>query len=287
MLVIADSIMKSKPVFMLLMLLPLFGISQKADFLPKYNLWTTQTLNPIASQSYGQVDAVWEGNDPADYVLTIFAFGFQKSIVAWQFSEDISFDIGIEGSVFTQFEWTRRTGEFKRFIISTDYLVGLPFVLKVKSWAIRLRIYHLSAHMAEDYIINNNIDRRAYTNNKYEQVDVTTSYLMKNFRFYMGVGVTFRAVRDRKPMVFTGGMDYLLPLNQQKSIHFFSGLYLDSRQEFEFSPAMNLGVGVQFGKADRRPVKLLATYFRGPLPYSVFHGKQVQWLGISLYVNPF
>jgi hypothetical protein len=58
MLVIADFIMKSKPVFMLLILLPLFGISQKADFLPKYNLWTTQTLNPIASQSYGQVDAV-------------------------------------------------------------------------------------------------------------------------------------------------------------------------------------------------------------------------------------
>ena len=118
-------------------------------------------------------------------------------------------------------------------------------------------------------------------------MDVTASYQMKNFRFYFGVGVTFRAVRDRKPMVFTGGVDYLLPLNKQKSTHFFAGLYLDSRQEFDYSPAMNLGVGVQLGKADRRPVKLLATYFHGPLPYSVFHGKPVQWLGLALYINPF
>jgi len=267
--------------------LPLFGISQKADFLPKQNLWVTQSLDPIASQSYGQVDAVWEDSNPADYALTIFAFGFQKSAVAWQFSDDISFDIGVEGGVFTQFEWTRRSGDLKRYIISTDYLFGIPFVLSVKSWTIRLRIFHLSSHMAEDYIINNDLTSRAYTNNKYEQVDITTSYLMKNFRFYMGVGVTFRAVRDRKPMVFTGGVDYLLALNKKKSAHFFASLYLDSRQEFDYSPATNLGIGVQLGKADRRPVKILATYFRGPLPYSVFHGKPVQWLGIALYINPF
>jgi len=272
---------------LLFVVLPLSGISQKADFLPKQNLWITQSLDPIASQSYGQLDAVWENSNPADYTLTVFAFGFQKSAVAWQFSEDISFDIGIEGGVFTQFEWTKRTGELKRYIISTDYLFGIPFVLSVKSWTIRLRIYHLSSHMAEDYIINNDITSRAHTNNKYEQVDATASYLLKNLRFYFGVGVTFRAVRDRKPMVFTGGVDYLLPLNKKKSAHFFAGLYLDSRQEFDYSPAMNLGVGVQLGKPDRRPIKLLATYFRGPLPYSVFHGKPVQWLGMALYVNPF
>ncbi len=272
---------------LLFILLPLLGIGQKADFLPRYNLWNTQSLDPIASQSYGQIDAVWEDNVLADYGLTVFAFGFQKSAVAWKFSEDISFDIGIEGAVFTQFEWTERTGEFKRNITSADYLIGFPFVLTVKSWTIRLRIYHLSAHMAEDYMLNDTIIQKAYHNNKYEQVDATASYLLKNFRFYFGIGVTFRANRDRKPMVFTGGLDYLLPLNKQESAQFYAGFYADSKQEFDYSPALNLGVGVQLGKADRRPIKILATYFRGPLPYSVFHGEPVQWLGIGLYINPF
>ena len=265
----------------------MLGISQKADFLPKQNLWITQSLDPIASQSFGQVDAVWEDSNPADYALTIFAFGFQKSAVAWKFSEDIRFDIGIEGVVITQFEWTKRTGELKRNINSTDYLIGLPFVLSVKAWTIRLRVYHLSAHMAEEYMILNQITERAYTNNKYEQVDATATYLLENFRFYFGIGAVIRAVRDRKPMVFTGGVDYLLPLNKQESVQLFTGLYIDSKQEFDYSPALNLGVGLQLGKADRRPIKILATYFRGPLPYSVFHGEPVQWLGISLYINPF
>ncbi|MCF6341873.1 MAG: DUF1207 domain-containing protein [Bacteroidales bacterium] len=262
-------------------------MSQKADFLPKQNLWHTQSLDPIAAQSFIRMNAVWENNSPADYVLPVFAFGFQKSAVAWQFSEDISFDIGIEGSAFTQFEWTRRNGEFERNILSTDFLIGIPLVLTVESWTIRLRIYHLSSHLGDDFIIKNKITSYVKTNNNYEQVDLTASYLMKNFRFYFGGGVVIRATRDRKPLVFTGGMDYLLSLNQQKSVHLFAGLYLDARQEFDYSPASNLGIGVQFGKTDRRPVKLLATYFRGPLPYSVFHGKPVQWLGISLYINPF
>lgn len=272
---------------LLFILLPLLGISQKADFLPKQNLWNTQSLDPIASQSYGQVDAVWENGKLTDYALTVFAFGFQKSAFAWKLTEDIHLDVGIEGAVFTQFEWTNRDDDFQRNIISTDYLIGLPLVLALKSWTVRLRIFHVSAHMAEDYIIKNDIVLIPYHNNKYEQVDLTAAYQINNFRIYIGMGATFRANRARQPMVFTYGLEYLLSLNKRESAHLFAGFYADSKQEFDYSPALNLGVGVQLGKADRRPIKILATYFRGPLPYSVFHGEPVQWLGIGLYINPF
>lgn len=265
----------------------MIGLGQKSDFLPKQNLWQTQTLDPIASQSYGQVDAVWEDGIPADYALTVFAFGFQKSAFAWQFSKDIHFDIGIEAAVFTQFEWTNRDDEFQRNIISTDYLIGLPIVLKVKAWTLRLRLYHLSAHMAEDYIIKNEIDEFAYHNNKYEQVDFTAAYQINNFRIYLGIGATFRANRARRPMVFTYGLEYLLALNEKKSTCLYAGFYADSKEELGFSPAVNAGLGVQLGKEDRRPIKFLITYYYGPLPYSVFYGNQIQWLGIGLYINPF
>ncbi len=214
--------MKYSSFLLILMLAAIRGIGQKADFLPKQNLWITQALDPIASQSFGRFDAVWESSTPADYALSSFAFGFQKSFVAWNFSEDIGFDIGIEGGVFTQFEWTKRTGELERYILSTDYLVGLPLVLRVKSWRIRLRLYHLSSHMGEDYIFNNRITEKEKTNNLYEQVDATVLYLYKNFSFYLGAGAVFRAIRHRKPLVFTGGVDYLLPLNPQASVGLFA-----------------------------------------------------------------
>jgi hypothetical protein len=268
--------------------LPFLAISQKMDFLPKHNLWTTQSLDPLASQGYGQVSAVWEDGIPADYVITGFAFGFQKSFFAWPFSDDKAFDIGIEGTAFTQFEWTNRVeGDFQRNIISTDFIIGLPLVLYLKPWTIRLRLYHLSAHMGDDYMIRNKINSFVFNNNNYEQIDLTTSYLLKNFRFYLGIGVVIRSTNTRAPMVFTGGMDYLLPFNKKKSAQLYAGFYLDSKQEFDFRPAMNVGVGVQLGKPDRRPIKILITYFNGPLPYSVFHGEPVQWLGAAIYINPF
>ncbi len=280
--------MKYNYLLLFLVFIHFSGFGQKMDFLPKHNLWQTQSLDPIASQSYGQVVAVWENGIPADYAITGFTFGFQKSFFAWTFPENKALDIGIEGSAITQFEWTNRVeGDFQRNILSTDFLIGFPIVLYINPWTIRLRIYHLSAHMGDDYMIRNKINSYVNNNNNYEQIDLTANYLLKNFRFYMGVGVVIRSTSSRAPMVFTGGLDYLLPMNKKKSAQFYAGFYIDSKQEFDFRPAVNLGTGVQLGKPDRRPIKILITYFNGPLPYSVFHGEPVQWLGAAIYINPF
>ena len=257
------------------------------DFLPKQNLWHTQSLDPIASQSGGFAAAYWENGIPADYVLTAFTFGFQKSFFTWPKSDEKSFDLGLEGGALTQFEWTSRGGDFQRNILSTDFWIGFPFVMYFKPWTIRIRLYHLSSHMGDDYMIRNKVTSYINNNNNYEQLDVTASYLLKDFRFYFGAGVVVRAAQPRKPMVLTGGMDYLLSLNKKGSIKFYAGFYADSKQDHGFTPALNIGTGIQFGKPDRRPFKILITYFMGPLPYSVFEGEIVQWLGAGIYINPF
>jgi len=279
--------MKYLILFILLALFPLFSSGQKMDFLPKQNLWHTQSLDPIASQSGGLVAAYRENGNPADYVLTAFTFGFQKSFFAWPKSDKKGFDLGLEGAALTLFEWTSRNGDFQRNILSTDFWIGFPFVMYFKPWTIRIRLYHLSAHMGDDYMIRNKITSYVNNNTNYEQLDVTASYLLKDFRFYFGTGVVVRAAQPRKPLVFTGGMDYLLSLNNKGSAKFYAGFYVDSKQEHNFTPAFNIGAGVQLGKPDRRPIKILVTYFRGPLPYSVFEGDIVQWLGAGIYINPF
>jgi len=261
--------------------------SQKTDFLPKENYWHVQSLDPIESQSSGLIAAYWENGLPADYTLTAFAFGFQKSFFAWHKSKERGYDLGIEGAAFTQFEWTDRTGDFQRNILSTDFRIGVPFVMYFKPWTIRIRYYHLSAHMGDDYMIRNKITSYYNNNNNYEQLDVTASYLLKNLRFYFGAGVVVRAAQYKKPLVFTGGLDYLLSLNKKGTAKFYVGFYADSKQDHGFTPAINIGTGVQLGKPDRRPIKILVTYFHGPLPYSVYEGRSVQWLGAGIYINPF
>jgi len=272
-------------------LIPVFIITslygQKTDFLPLKNYWHVQSLDPIESQSFAMVAAYWENGSQTDFILTGFSFGFQKAFFAWHKSEDRGYDLGIEGAAITQFEWTDRTGSFQRNILSTDFRVGVPFVMYFKPWTIRVRYYHLSAHMGDDYMIRNKITSYHNNNNNYEQLDITASYLLKDFRFYFCVGSVLRASQAKKPLVITGGLDYLVSLNAKESTKFYMGFYADTKQDHGFTPAINVGTGVQLGKPDRRPIKILVTYFYGPLPYSVYEGRSVQWLGVGIYINPF
>lgn len=276
--------------YALILLCLLFSLSaytQKTDFLPKHNLWHTQSLDLIASQSSAMVAAYWDDGNSTDYALTTFGFGFQKSFLAWHKSENIAFDLGLEGAALTSFEWTNRDGSFQRNILSTDFWIGVPFVMFFKPWTIRIRIYHLSAHMGDDYMIRNNVHSYIKNNANYEQLDVTATYVYKSFRFYLGAGAVLHAAIPREPMVFTTGLDYLLNLNKKQSAKLYAGFYADSKQEYGFTPAINMGTGVQLGKPDRRSIKILITYFWGPLPYSIFQGATVQWLGAGIYINPF
>lgn len=279
--------MKRSLLFFLVFTISLVGFAQKMDFLPRQNLWPSQALDPLASQSSAMVASYWEKNNATDFTLTTFGFGFQKSFFAWPKSADKAFDLGLEGTAFTQFEWTNRNETFQRNILSTDFWIGVPFVMYFRPWTIRIRFYHLSAHMGDDYMIRNKINSYIQNNVNYEQLDVTASYLHKNFRFYLGAGAVVRAAIPREPLVFTGGMDYVLNLNKSESAKFYAGFYADSKQEHGFSPAINMGAGVQLGKPGKRPIKILVTYFTGHLPYSIFEGESVQWFGVGIYINPF
>lgn len=279
--------MKKKYLFAILILISFSGFSQKLDFFPKQNLWHTLSLDPLAAQSYVQIAAIWEGNSPTDYVITGFSFGFQKSFISLKISEKSSIDIGMEGGAITQFEWTMREDYMQRNILSSDFIIGMPIVWQMDNLMLRLRIYHLSSHMGDDYMVRNNITSYYRNNNNYEQLDITASYLIKNFRLNLGVGTVLTSSAPRKPLVFTSGLEYLLPLDKEESVNLCAGFYADSKQDNYYIPGINMALGVKIGEPDRRGAKILFTYFNGPLPYSVYTGRLIQWLGAAVYINPF
>ena len=263
------------------------GFGQKIDYFPKQNLWQTISLDPLAGQAYVQIAAVWEGSSPTDYINTRFSFGFQKSVFVWTISNKRAIDIGMEGGAITQFKWTISDDYLQTDYTSTDFIIGMPVVYKTENLLLRIRIYHLSSHMGDDYIFRDSISSYYRNNNTYEQLDLTASYLYKNFRFILGVGTVLTSSAPRKPLVFTSGMEYLTSLNKRESVKFCAGFYADSKQDDNYIPGINIGLGMKFGGPDRRGAKILFTYFNGPLPYSVYRGRLIQWLGAALYINPF
>jgi len=226
---------------------PLLLLSQDFELLPKNNLWEVQSLDPLASQVFGHIAKVWEDNEAADYAVASFAFGFQRPVVRWNFKNGNAFEIGMEGSAITQFEFTNREDVFRRSILSTDYLAGVPMIYKTGTYAIRFRIYHLSAHSGDDFLILNNISSYHKNNNNYEQVDITLLYPCKDFSFLAGAGAVIRVYEPRKPIYLTAGFNYSYPLNWRYNTKFYTGIYLDARQDHNFRPAINIGAGGHSG----------------------------------------
>jgi len=72
-------------------------------------------------------------------------------------------------------------------LINADYYVGLPITYAFCDWSFRLRFYHISSHIGDEYLIEHpGFDRR---NPSAETLDFFASYdLTRDIRLYGGVG---------------------------------------------------------------------------------------------------
>ena len=59
-------------------------------------------------------------------------------------------------------------------LMNTDYLIGIPLSYAFDKWAFRLRIYHMSSHLGDEYLVHNTGVKRV--NPSMEAVDFFITY---------------------------------------------------------------------------------------------------------------
>ncbi len=73
-------------------------------------------------------------------------------------------------------------------LVNTDFYVGVPIAYAVNQWAFRLRGYHISSHLGDEFIVNHPEVTRV--NPSMEAIDFYTSYqATEGIRVYVGPGV--------------------------------------------------------------------------------------------------
>lgn len=73
-------------------------------------------------------------------------------------------------------------------LVNTDYYVGIPITLAKNKWSFRLRGYHISGHLGDEYMVNHPGVVRL--NPSIEAIDFYTSYqATDSVRVYVGPGV--------------------------------------------------------------------------------------------------
>jgi len=268
-----------------------------SEFLPKGHLFAPILLDPLEAQTYASVlPAYWQASNLANgpvsrYKGTFvpFALGLRKPFFRWYRSAERSSELSLDVASFTQFEvyYDAQRNKQRRQLVNTDYRVSILYNVKVRDHSWRFRLYHLSSHLGDDYLIRNQINYYLPNSVNYEVVDVTYSHETRGFRKYIGVGYGIRVAEERKHLSGQAGFYYRQPhqTKPQALVRFVGGLDFKVWQQIDYRPGIKAGLGVEVGRTANNLTFLLESY-TGFRPYSVYEQQQTRWVGIGVYFNP-
>ena len=245
---------------------------------------TAMFMDPTEVQFSGSINGLLNEDINENQYLP-FNIGASQSIYAKSLSENKAWEIMGELGAFTQFEWIEVDGSQQRNLLNTDYKIAFSYVRKLsEKTTYRLRFFHVSSHLGDDFIIRNSI--RKFSENKvnYEQLEFTYyKYLGSKFRFYGGIGAVVRPDSEREPLSYHFGSQ--LNLNKESKKWGWSfGYMVKGFQETDFQPNLKVGFGpAYYTESKEEPVRFVIEYYTGHLPYSQFEQNHIDWLGLGLY----
>lgn len=259
----------------------------RREFLPKGHLFDPILLDPLEAQTYGSLLPMYttEGKRYRGSIVP-FAFGFAKPFYRRTTEPGRSEEWVLDLASFTQFEayHDAKLDKARRQIINNDYKVSILYNVRRGANTYRFRVYHLSSHLADDYIYRNNLTAPTPNSVNYELLDVTYSRLTQNWRLYGGIGFVLRKPEERKLLSAQLGAYYKKP--SERAARLVGGLDVKFWQQTDFRPGIHGGIGLEIGRTQNNLTFLLEGY-SGFRPYSQFENQQTSWIGLGLYLNPF
>lgn len=257
------------------------------QWLAKGSYFEPVILDPTACITSGGLMRLKEMNDMNKGIYIPVNIGFQQSIFRFQKTDNMGVEFGFGAAAFTQFvikevESNTYLGEIE----NTDFKASGFINFLFDKWAARLRLFHISSHLADDYILRNKITSPNPGTVNYEQLDLTTSYQGQFMRYYLGLGtvITPHAVRERLSM--QTGMYFRKKAGDNEALRLAAGMDVKIFEQNNYRPNIKSAVGVELGTTDKTHLGIFMEYYNGHLPYSTLEYKIVQWIGISAYLIP-
>jgi hypothetical protein len=132
----------------------------------------------------------WRFNDNA-LVKNVIDVSFGDIITFYRWTDVGSchgqLDISLEGGLWAVFDPLHYSAP----LMNADYYVGIPVTYAFGPWAFRLRGFHISSHVGDEFLLNHRHDRHFKRKNpSAEYIDFFVSYyLREDIRLYGGLGV--------------------------------------------------------------------------------------------------
>jgi hypothetical protein len=189
--------------------------------------------------------------------------------------------VGISAGVFAQFDLAEASFD----MINADYVVGIPLTFRRGGFSSRLRLYHQSSHLGDEFLIREEPER---INLAFESLELILSQAVGPVRVYGGGEHLFnREPDDLEEWLARAGAE--VRVRWTGSADLLAALDVKSSEEQSWKPAWSVRAGLSAGlgaDAEHPPRRwgLLLEYYDGPSPYGQFYREQVRFYGLGLHV---
>ncbi|MBS3903476.1 MAG: DUF1207 domain-containing protein [Anaplasmataceae bacterium] len=157
-------------------------------------------------------------------------------------------------------------------LFNTDYLLGFPLSYAVDRWAFRLRPYHISGHLGDEFICSHQwiCDKRK--NPSFEAIDFYSSYQMnRHVRLYVGPGVVIHSDDNFKlKPLYVGYGTEIRVWGRRLDYHKLYGtpflaIFIDNWQQHHWDFDFNAKAGYELTKLQGvgRNMRLYVAYHHG------------------------
>jgi hypothetical protein len=191
-------------------------------------------------------------------------------------------EIGMQAMVDALFDLSRESFDLS----NEDYMVGLSGSVLTHGMTTQLRLYHVSSHLGDEYLIESGVSRDSVS---FEVVDLLVSYVPVDWaRVYGGVGFLV----NRTPSYDRFTTQFGLELTSLRTLA--SGLItpifatdLQLRQENDWIPEVSVLAGLRLARPDdhTRRIEFYARYYHGRSPDGQFFDQTIDSLGVGIQLG--
>ena len=281
-----DLMTKTCLLFILFLCFDLFARGmQKEDslqFIPDRRIFPVIFLDPIECQING--GSYFLNQKEQDLSLySVVNLGFNRPVLA-KHARKFSWEINFGAANFSQFELREKSdGTYLAGLLNSDFKLSGDLSIKKNKNNIRLRIFHVSSHLGDDYLARNQDTLQNDKSVNYEQADLTYLRSAGSNFYYCGIGVIFTKYVYRERLSFQGGGLYNFKSSGPNNL--FTSLNINVLAENDFVPDVRTAFGLSFNRRSDPLFRIWLEYYNGQLPYSTLDYGRVNWLGLALWMK--
>lgn len=243
---------------------------------------------PLADQKQPRFHTTWQRwhTPSGEFDIASVGFGENFGLVRWpRGHEGDGWQVGIGGAVFAIFNLDSPSLD----LLNADYYVGFPISYRSGDWSARLRLFHQSSHLGDEFLLQPQdqqpVPQAQRINLSYEAAEVLGSYERQGARLYFGgarIVTIDPAALGRNRL--QAGVEYRGNPVHWRTSRIIAGIDVEAWNETGWERDKSLKAGLMFRSpyGDARSLQILLEYYDGHAPHGQFFKVEVEYFGIGI-----